>query len=289
MPFPLFSSLPPEIQDQIWASAIPRLPLTVHLVKLKTRRWRSSPRTQTALHRVYDPDVPEPAFTVQATRDAIRVLYNTCRASRAVAQRISRATEIKTALLRATLPNPEAGGGPSLPPIRVNVAADPIVAHPSWHHRVPVYLPVALGRPCYMALEFSNQDLAKNIGVDFENLMKMYYDLLVAYVLIEPRDLSIVRETSWPDDAEAVEALEGFVAAYGSTSEGPGPWIRGRREYYEIPKEEVRELGGLRWVVGVLDAIRRRISASGKLDYNAVADGSKYSTRHRLMSWRNVE
>lgn len=295
MSFPLFASLPREIQDQIWAYTIPHFPPTAHLVKLKTQRWtynpsRSSPRTETTLHRVYDPDVAEPEFMFQATRDAMRVLHNTCRASRAVSQRTSRVTGMKTTLLRATLRDRETAVGPSLPPLRVNIAADLILAHPSWHHHVPVYLPVAYGRPRHMALEFPNPDLKKSkIGVDFENLVKMYYDLVVAYVLIEPQDLVVARDTSWPDDAEAVEALEGFIAAYDSVSKGPGPWLRGRREYYEIPKEEVRELGGLRWVVGVLDAIRRRISESGKLDYDAVADRSKHSTRHRLMSWRNVE
>lgn len=294
MSFPFFSSLPREIQDQIWAFAIPRLPSTAHLIKLKTGRWkahrnRGSPRTQTTFHRVYNADIPEPPFSVQATRDAIKILYNTCRASRAVAQRISSATEIKTALLRPTLLDPETGDGPSLPPLRVNVVTDLIVLDPSWYHHVPGYLPVALGRARNMALGFLDPGLAGiNMRDVFGRLMKMYYDLVVAYVLIEPKDLLIARETSWPDNAEAVATMEAFIAAYDSGGKAPGPWIRGGREYYEIPKEEVRALGGLRWVVGILEAVRLEKLELGKLNYRAVKDRSKYSTRHRLMSWREA-
>src|SRR5699024_5894866 len=157
---------------------------------------------------VYDPDVPEPHFTVEATRDAVRVLYDTCRASRAVAQRMSRATEIKTTLLRPSIPTPEAADDPTLPPLRVNVATDLILLDTSWHCRVPVYLPVTLGRGRYMAQAFPDSDLTgTDTGVDFGKLMNLYYDLVVAYVLIEPGDLVRARETPWPNDSEGLDTL----------------------------------------------------------------------------------
>lgn len=121
-------------------------------------------------------------------------------------------------------------------------------------------------------------------------LLANIYKPRVAYFLLSPAELAEASGRRRRRDSAAMAAMvEGFISAYGG-EDGPtmGPWVQGDWEYYEVPLEEVRGIRGLRPLIRAIERFRRTKVEEGVVDYEAVGNPDKYSTRHRFMSWRFI-
>lgn len=291
--FMLFTKLPAELQDLIWECAILLRRPVAHLVQIKTTRWAdgrliAGKPTKTSFHHP-----PEDKAPVDHNGPIIAALLRTTTASRDVVRRLFRGKGLELAVLR-----PPPASPPSAPLVQINVSDDLVVLEAAWHLHADRNTPLAMDRARYMAFPAPNTPRNRvRLRGDFEALTSIY-NLRVVYAVIEPDALREAAGVAWPE-REAWETagwnggmdvtLDGFLSSYGDGGGPVGPFVRGGREYYEIPAEEVRKLGGLQWIIADMEAMRCTQQTLGRLAYDAEGARNKYWTRHRLMSWREVK
>ena len=122
--------------------------------------------------------------------------------------------------------------------------------------------------------------------LQFPSLMRIYANLYVAYAVVPPAHLASARTFDFPAHMDP-EMVETFVAAYDGGAGAPGPWKCGRKEYFEVPKEDIPQLGGLYGLISAMGTLRENMISHVMLDYEALPEEGK-ATRFRLMSWRDI-
>lgn len=207
-----------------------------------------------------------------------------------------------------------------VPELRINAATDLVILEEGWYrelksvHGMTLYHLQCPEPLHYLAFPYSGWQEELDRGLNA--LLSAYHKLKVLYILIEPDELLRASEQPWVEYEEPewsgeeefsddvglgdddVVSLDAYLATYVEGSIRPGPFRCGRREYFEVPAEQIRSLGGLQSLIEDLEkkrALRARTSdghladnmiamAEGKPD---AAEGSE-PMRFRLLSWRDV-
>lgn len=114
----------------------------------------------------------------------------------------------------------------------------------------------------------------------------MYWNFDILYVVIEPDMLRQCEGLPWKENLEF--PLEDYLDAYSGSPSGPGRFRCGKREYFEVPVEQIPKLGGLSTLISFLHAARSiwpedRPPRGPKVPYKTY-----YLKRYRLMTWRDL-
>ena len=297
--FHLFPRLPQEIQDLIWAAAIPPR-RQAHLVTLdRVIFFPDEPGSWSTITTRQRPwPVPQPR---EPTLAAAAALSLTSRAARAVAHRVAAPLRASLELLPPPLiplPPDDVAPEPPAPRVLVGWEEDLAVLEYRWPRSALGARTTLRADPLryaafepFKALTAGHEpgDEGWHVSRNAFSWLTNTYDLRVVYALLPPEYLrGYASETPFPDGEEVSELLDSFIGAYGSADVAPGPWTCGAREYYEVPAEEIRGMGGLWSIIVTLERVRLERVAAGAVDYEARGDKGTYSTRHRFMTWRDL-
>ena len=321
MDFPRFSEFPLELQDLVWELCIPNPPPVAHVAQLQRAGIQTYSRSsghkrlrrdklEPSLKRSCTPKVTTEPYLGLDRPTTLRTLLQTTSRSRAVSLRHADAlAPIESAILVEGSSTVSDDAQIPYPALRINAATDLVVLEAGWYLEF-ASLPgfSGCGMRCpeplhYLAVPYPGR---KELSNGIYALLSAYQGLEVLYMLIEPGELC-ASEQPWPEDLEWPDkpwpeedeySLETYIAAYVEGRIRPGRFRCGRREYFEIPAQKIRSLGGLGSMIVVLETWRalRAQRQDGLLADNMIsmAEGKadteegREPVRFRLLSWRDV-
>lgn len=308
MTFPRFAELPLELQDHVWELCIPNPPPLAHFAQAQledSKRFKRSIdgppllyRQTSSLKRSWISTIDAGPYRDLDRYTALRTLLHTASRSRAVALRHPDALDpVESVLLpESDVPSPEEDNL-SKPALRVNAATDLVILEGDWYMGILSQEICSMGLQCHEPLRYLAISNSKDeVRIGSWSLLNMYRQLRVLYILLEPDKLR--GRQPWEYNQEMEDDLETFIAVYAEGRIRPGPFRCGRREYFEIPPQQIWSLGGLARLVDTLETNRLLRSPSDDCprvdNTKAMAEGKPDEmdemepVRFRLMTWRDV-